>query len=140
MTLRFQVTFDCEDPHQMARFWSAALGYEKEDHSDFVESLLSSGALQPSDTVEADGGRQFSAVSACHDPTGQCPRLYFQRVPEPKAQKNRVHLDLHAGPERYEAEAARMETLGARKLYFSDDRGARTWTMADIEGNEFCVH
>lgn len=139
MALRVQVTFDCDDPHRMARFWSAALGYEKEDHSALVESLLSSGAVKPEDTIEVDGGRQFAVASACRDPLGEGPRLYFQRVPEPKATKNRVHLDLHVGPERYEAEAARMETLGARKLWFSDDRGGPCWTMADIEGNEFCV-
>jgi hypothetical protein len=57
-----------------------------------------------------------------------------------KAVKNRAHLDLHVGPERYEAEAARLAGLGASKLWFSNDRGAATWTMADIEGNEFCVH
>jgi Glyoxalase-like domain len=134
-----QVTFDCSDPHAMARFWAAALGYEKEDHSKFVESLLGSGVLEPESTLIADGGRQFVEVSACRDPEGHGPRIFFQRVPEPKSSKNRVHLDLHVGPDRYEAEAARLEQLGARRLWYSDDRGARCWTMADVEGNEFCV-
>jgi hypothetical protein len=134
-----QVTFDCADPHAMARFWAEALGYEKEDHSSFVGQLLEDGALEPEGTVEVDGGRQFADVSACRDPAGQGPRIFFQRVPETKASKNRVHLDLHVGPERYEAEAERMEMLGARRLWYSDDRGASCWTMADIEGNEFCV-
>jgi hypothetical protein len=139
VTIPVQVTFDCGDPHAMARFWAGALTYEKEDHSELVESLLREGAIQPDDTVVADGTRQFSDVSACRDPAGQGPRIFFQRVPEPKSSKNRVHLDLHVGPGRFEAEAERLEGLGARRLWYSDDRGARCWTMADVEGNEFCV-
>jgi hypothetical protein len=134
-----QVTFDCSDPHAMARFWAEAIGYEKENHTEFVKRLLEAGALSSDATVVVDGGRQFAEVSACRDPGGSGPRLYFQKVPEGKAAKNRVHLDLHVGPDRYEAEVIRLEGLGARKLWFSDDRGAACWTMADIEGNEFCV-
>jgi hypothetical protein len=78
-------------------------------------------------------------VSACRDPGANGPRIFFQRVPEPKSSKNRVHLDLHVGPDRYEAEADRLEQLGARRLWYSDDRGGKCWTMADVEGNEFCV-
>ncbi len=139
VTVPVQVTFDCADPHAMARFWAAALAYQKEDHSELVESLLREEQIQPEDTVVEGGSRQFSDVSACRDPAGHGPRIYFQRVPEPKTSKNRVHLDLHVGPERYEAEADRLEGLGARRLWYSDDRGAKTWTMADVEGNEFCV-
>lgn len=139
MTVPVQVTFDCSDPHAMARFWAAALVYEKEDHSGLVESLLREGLLQPEDTVVVEGSRQFSDVSACRDPAWQGPRIFFQRVPEPKTSKNRVHLDLHVGQERYEAEAGRLEGLGAHRLWYSDDRGAKCWTMADVEGNEFCV-
>lgn len=123
----------------MARFWAEALGYEKEDHSSLVQQLLDVGRLDRQATVEVDGGRQFADVSACQDPEKIGPRLFFQAVPEGKTVKNRVHLDLHVGPERYEEEAERIERLGARKLWYSDDRGAKCWTMADIEGNEFCV-
>jgi hypothetical protein len=139
VTIPVQVTFDCTDPHAMARFWAAALSYEKEDHSELVERLLQAAALQPEDTVVVDGSRQFADVSACREPEGAGPRFFFQRVPESKTSKNRVHLDLHVGQERYEAEADRLEGLGARRLWYSDDRGGKCWTMADIEGNEFCV-
>jgi hypothetical protein len=139
MATTVQVTFDCGDPHAMARFWAAALGYVKEDHGPFVKGLLESGAIQQEVTVTADGSRQFADVSACRDPGGNGPRIFFQRIPEPKTSKNRVHLDLHVGPDRYEAEADRLEQLGARRLWYSDDRGAKCWTMADVEGNEFCV-
>ncbi len=139
MAIPVQVTFDCADPHGLARFWAEALGYEKEDHAPFVAGLLESGAIQADATVEVDGGRQFADVSACRDAAGQGPRLFFQKVPEGKAAKNRIHLDLHVGPERYESEAMRLETLGATRLWFSDDRGGPCWTLADVEGNEFCV-
>jgi hypothetical protein len=140
MATAVQVTFDCADPHPMARFWADALGYEKEDHRALVRQLLDAGRIPVEDTIEVDGGSQFADVSACRDPGGSGPRLFFQKVPEGKAVKNRVHLDLHLGPDRYQAEVARLEGIGARKLWFSDDRGNGCWTMADIEDNEFCVH
>ena len=139
MATTLQVTFDCQDPHAVAHFWAAAVGYQKEDHTALVGHLVESGALAPDQAVHVDGGLQFADVSACRDPEGKGPRLFFQKVPEGKTVKNRVHLDLHVGPDRYEAEAARLEALGAGKLWFSDDRGGPCWTMADIEGNEFCV-
>jgi hypothetical protein len=139
MATTVQVTFDCSIPHSLARFWAETLGYEKEDHRELVAQLLASGAISTDDTVEVDGGPQFADVAASCDPEGRGPRLFFQRVPEGKLTKNRLHLDLHVGADRYEAEAARLEAFGARKLWFSDDRGGACWTMADIEGNEFCV-
>jgi hypothetical protein len=140
MAATVQVTFDCGNPHALARFWAEVLGYEKEDHRVLVTQLLASGAVSPVDTVEVDGGAQFADVAASCHPKGQGPRLFFQRVPEGKLTKNRLHLDLHVGADRFESEIARLEALGARKLWFSDDRGGACWTMADIEGNEFCVN
>jgi hypothetical protein len=123
----------------MARFWAEALGYEKENHVEFVRELLDAGRIRKDATVNVDGGTQFADVSASRDPEGAGPRLFFQRVPEGKVAKNRVHLDLHVGADRCEEEAERLQALGARKLWFSDDRGSSSWTMADVEGNEFCV-
>lgn len=65
--------------------------------------------------------------------------MYFQAVPELKAGKNRVHLDLRSGVEDRSVEVARLEALGARQLW-EGRQGPLTWTtMADPEGNEFCV-
>ncbi len=139
MATTVQVTFDCGEPHALARFWAAALGYQKENHTAFVQSLLQSGAVSSDDTIEVDGGTQFRVAAACRDPAGAGPRLYFQQVPEGKTAKNRVHLDLHVGAAGQADEVARLEALGARRLWFSDDRGGPCWTMADVEGNEFCV-
>ena len=139
MATKVQVTFDCDDPHRLARFWAAALGYEKESDAGFVRGLLDAGEIPESATTIVDGVVQFADVSACRDPESAGPRLFFQKVPEGKTVKNRMHLDLHVGAARCEEEAERLEALGAQKLWFSDDRGGPCWTMADVEGNEFCV-
>ena len=139
MTVDIQVTIDAADPHALAGFWAEALGYEVEDHTPVVRQLLDAGHIPAEATVEMDGRLQFREVAACSDPTGKRPRLFFQLVPEAKAAKNRVHLDLHVGPDRVEAEAERLRGLGATDLWTSDDRGAFTITLADPEGNELCV-
>ncbi|QKV79676.1 VOC family protein [Amycolatopsis sp. Hca4] len=89
------------------------------------------------------------AGTACSDPTGVGPRLYFQRVPESKVVKNRVHLDVRVGTglvgeERLaalEAECARLEKLGAVRgqLLLADEENESCQNMQDIEGNEFCL-
>jgi len=136
-----QVTFDCADPRAVAHFWKAVLGY--------VDSPVPSGfdswdAFDVSLPVQSQG-----SAWACQDPDGVGPRLFFQRVPEPKTVKNRVHLDVRVGvrltgDERVaalEADAVRLEALGARRLYLqlADEENESCLTMQDIEGNEFCL-
>lgn len=126
MAKEFQVTYDCADPGAQAKFWAQALGYR----------------VQPS-----DGSADWAAIS---DPDGKGPRLYFQRVPEARtAAKNRLHLDVRSAPglegdERMavlEVEAARLEGLGAKRLYRleSDEENEGIIVMADPEENIFCL-
>ena len=82
MTTKVQVTFDCEDPHRMARFWAGALGYEKENHVDFVRELLDAGRIPKSATVNVDGGTQFADVSACIEPRASVRGFSFKRFPK----------------------------------------------------------
>ncbi|WP_438874541.1 VOC family protein [Symbioplanes lichenis] len=87
--------------------------------------------------------------AACHDPTGAGPRLFFQRVPEGKTVKNRVHLDVRVGTglkgaERLaalEAEGTRLEALGASRVRLlpADEENESCLVMRDVEGNEFCL-
>lgn len=138
--VRTQVTFDCADPHAQASFWARVLGVEVEDHSDFVDTLVSDGRMPADERVVIDGRSAFRDVAACRDPSGVEPRLFFQRVPESKVAKNRVHLDVHVEPDRKLAEVERLERLGARLIETHRDRGPLTYVMRDPEGNEFCLH
>lgn len=138
---QFQVTFDCAEPERVARFWCEVLGYVVpppppgySDWSEFDRSL----------PPEAQG-----SAYACVDPTGVGPRLFFQRVPEGKVVKNRMHLDVRVGTglvgdERVaalETECERLVTLGGVRvrLLRADDYNESCLVMQDIEGNEFCL-
>ncbi len=93
---------------------------------------------------------QWNSASAAEDPDGNGPRLFFQRVPEGKLAKNRVHLDVRAAPglgaeERMaalEAECDRLVALGATRTQRFEPAPPMTngfIVMADPEGNEFCL-
>ncbi|MFC7307143.1 VOC family protein [Streptomyces monticola] len=136
---KFQVTFDCAEPERLARFWCEVLGYVVPTPPEGFASWDEFKRSQPPE--------QRDAWFACVDPSGVGPRLYFQRVPEGKAAKNRLHLDVRVGTglvgeERLaalEAECARLVPLGAvhvRTLYDGNDACI---PMQDIEGNEFCI-
>src|SRR5205085_997876 len=91
MATQVQVTFDCVDPQGLGRFWATTLGYIEQpppEGFDSWDAFLDSIAM-PAD--ERD--RAYAVV----DPDGTGPRLYFQKVPEDKTAKNRVHLDVNAG-------------------------------------------
>lgn len=148
MALEWKLVVDCTDPLQLARFWASALGYEVEDNSDLIERLVSAGAVGESDYTVVDGRKAWRELAAIRHPddpvdeptgTGLGRRLLFQAVPEPKQGKNRLHLDLHVGPERADGEVRRLTALGARVLQRVEARGSRHVTMADPEGNEFDV-
>jgi catechol 2,3-dioxygenase-like lactoylglutathione lyase family enzyme len=142
MATPFQVTFDCADPDALARFWAAALGYvvqpPPEGYTDWEAWLTEHGM-----------GDRIGAASAIVDPDGAGARIYFQRVPEPKTAKNRMHLDLNVsearrvgaeeGRARVEAEAERLAGMGATRGRAFDESGEFWIVMADPEGNEFCV-
>ncbi|WP_086565202.1 VOC family protein [Streptomyces africanus] len=146
--VHWKIVIDANDPHAQADFWAAALRYEAEDNSALIEKLLGFGALPEEATVEFHGRRAFRDLVAVRHPedpfeeesgTGLGRRLLFQRVPEAKTVKNRLHLDLHPGEGRREEEVARLEGLGARVLRRVAEQGGAWVVMADPEGNEFCV-
>ncbi len=142
LALTFQVTFDAADPDRLAHFWANVLGYQLQPPPDGYadwEAFL----------AELNAPREkWDAASAIVDPDGIGPRIYFQKVPEPKSGKNRVHLDVNAGAgvpaeerhQRVNAEADRVESLGASKVRVGDDWSGYWIVMQDPEGNEFCVH
>ncbi|MEV5435321.1 VOC family protein [Streptomyces sp. NPDC052682] len=147
--LHWKLVVDAGDPHAQADFWAAALHYEVEDNSALIERLLGMGAVPAELTVEFHGRpawRDLVAVRHPGDPvdeesgTGLGRRLLFQRVPEAKTVKNRLHIDVHAARGQREDEVARLERLGASVLRRVREPGGEWVVMADPEGNEFCVH
>jgi catechol 2,3-dioxygenase-like lactoylglutathione lyase family enzyme len=138
--MRTQVTFDCADPHAQAAFWAQVFGSAVEDHSAFVDQLVADGRMPADDRIMVNGRSAFRDVAACRDPEGVEPRLFFQRVPEGKIAKNRVHLDIHVDPDQKAAEVERLAGLGAQLIETHSDRGPMTYVMRDPEGNEFCLH
>ncbi|MFF9274983.1 VOC family protein [Streptomyces griseosporeus] len=146
--LHWKLVIDAADPHGQADFWAAALHYEVEDNSALVERLLGLGALPGAATVEFHGRPAFRDLIAVRHPddpydpdsgTGLGRRLLFQRVPEAKTVKNRLHLDLHPGGDRRDTEVERLEGLGATVVRRVKEAGGEWVVMADPEGNEFCV-
>jgi catechol 2,3-dioxygenase-like lactoylglutathione lyase family enzyme len=138
--MRTQVTFDCADPHAQAEFWAQVFGVAVEDHTQLIDDLIGSGRMDPADRIVLDGRSAFRDVAACSDPAGLEPRLFFQRVPEGKTAKNRVHLDIHVPDHRKESEVERLVLLGATLIEKHSDRGPLTYVLRDPEGNEFCLH
>jgi hypothetical protein len=128
-----QITFDCADPARLAEFWAAALGYVIQpppDGFDSWDAALEAWGVPPDERDRA---------SAVIDPGGRGPRLYFQKVPEAKQTKNRVHLDVNVGPDAIDARAAELVELGATRVDEREQHGERWVVMADPEGNEFCL-
>ncbi|MBE1532113.1 VOC family protein [Actinomadura algeriensis] len=139
-----QITFDCADPAGLAAFWAGVLGYRVQGPPKGFETwdqALDAWGVPPERRNDA---------SAAVDPDGTGPRLFFQRVPEGKRAKNRVHLDVRAAPglsgdarmAALEAEAGRLVARGASRLDRhepSPPLGAGHIVMADPEGNEFCL-
>ncbi|HUG83513.1 MAG TPA: VOC family protein [Euzebya sp.] len=112
---RIGITLDCADPEPVAAFWETFLGYERRPH---------------------EAGATYITLDRSSDVDGP-PNLTFQRVPEPKVGKARVHLDLfvaHAGPM-----VDDMIAAGATRVATTEAGEWTTRVMQDPAGNEFCV-
>lgn len=111
------VTVDCDNAQTLAAFWAGVLGVapdpDEQGTGPFFQSI----------------GRAASNTSG--------PVMMFIKVPESKSVKNRMHLDLSTDDR--EAEVARLVELGATVVHQKDEWGISWTTLADPEGNEFCV-
>lgn len=143
MGIPIQVTFDAADPESLAQFWMAALGYVIPPPPNGLASW--DDWARKMEIPEEN----WNDARALVDPDGVGPRLFFQRVPEAKTAKNRVHLDVNAGGGRDVEYVDRIDAvdrhvdmlldLGATKVEVFSDRGEYWVVMTDPEGNEFCV-
>jgi predicted enzyme related to lactoylglutathione lyase len=117
MTVRWQcVCVDSTDPRRAAAFWEQALGWRR-THDRTDEVVLEPPAGSPED--------------------GLSPDLVFLSVPEAKAVKNRLHLDLR--PDDRDAEVERLIGLGAARVDIGQRENSSWVVLADPDGNEFCV-
>jgi predicted enzyme related to lactoylglutathione lyase len=101
------ITIDCADPARLSKFWAQALDGYADDPSGLV--------------VRSASG----------------PMMYFQKVPEGKSAKNRLHVDL--GAPDVQTEVDRLTVLGATVIREMSEGGTQWTIMADPEANEFCV-
>ena len=129
-----QIVFDANEVPRLVAFWEQALpGYQVQPPPDGFATWEDFAREQgiPED--------QWDGWGALIDTDGERPRIFFQRVPEGKTVKNRLHLDVRVGPDRREAEVARLLGLGATERW-RGAQGPYEWaTLADPQGNEFCV-
>ncbi|MFD9073505.1 VOC family protein [Streptomyces lasiicapitis] len=117
-----ELAIDCADPHALARFWCAVLSYEVQDEEDGLVTIGSPAVPE---------GRSR--------PGPVPPTLTFAGVPEGKTVKNRLHLDVNPTDRERDEEVRRLLDLGARHADVGQS-GDESWvTLADPEGNEFCV-
>ena len=140
MAFEFQVAIDCAEPHVLADWWAEALGWQVEAQDEaFIRRMVEAGHATEAQTMRHHGALVWKEGAAINSPDPGRPRVLFQFVPEPKTVKNRMHFDVRVGADRQEAEVARLIGLGATELWRAS-QGPHSWvTMADPEGNEFCV-
>jgi predicted enzyme related to lactoylglutathione lyase len=110
------IQLDCRDPRHLAAFWGTILGLKVDNTFGEPPHYVGLAKLGP-----------------------DSPHVSFQRVPEPKTVKNRLHFDI--GVDDIEGATTQIETLGGRRLSLGDfqEYGFRWRVMADPEGNEFCL-
>ena len=118
-----EIAIDCADPAALARFWCSVLGYEVQEEEE--DGLVTIGS-----PLAPEGRERPGPVP---------PTLTFARVPEGKVVKNRLHLDVNPTDRDQDDEVQRLLDLGARHADVGQT-GEESWvTLADPEGNEFCV-
>jgi hypothetical protein len=140
MAFELQVVVDSADPHTQADWWAEALGWWVEPQDEaFIRRMIEIGAATEADTLTHRGALVWRTGAAITSPDPGRPRVLFQSVPEAKTVKNRLHLDVRVGADGREAEVERLVRLGATELW-RGSQGPFEWvTLADPEGNEFCV-
>ena len=141
MTTKFSLTMDAADPLALGEFWAFALGYVREPppapHATWEETLTAWGL--PTE--------RWNDANAIVDPDGVGPRIFIQKVAEPKTAKNRLHIDVRVSSSAQQkdragmsAKADQLVAAGATLVSVFDEEFTGHWiVMLDPEGNEFCV-
>lgn len=144
MALNFQVVIDCKNPHVLADWWAETLEWIVEPQDEaFIRSMVDQGFATESETTTHKGKlvwKDGAAIGPAEDAGKESPRRFlFQTVPEDKTVKNRVHWDVRLNGQDKDEVRAALEARGAKHLWTAK-QGPHEWhTMADPEGNEFCI-
>lgn len=143
MALSLQVVVDSPQPHVLANWWAETLDWQVEPSDPvFIRSMVDKGFATEDQTTTHNGALVWkigAAIIPGPDAEPGQPRILFQLSIEPKQGKNRVHWDVRLGGEDKAVVRARLEKRGAVFLWEAS-QGPNAWiTMADPEGNEFCI-
>ncbi|APX02755.1 VOC family protein [Arthrobacter sp. QXT-31] len=145
MGLNIQIAIDCKNPHDLADWWAETLDWSVEPQDEgFIRSMISQGFATEDQTMTHNGKlvwRDGAAIRPTEELESKAPerRLLFQTVPEQKTIKNRVHWDVRLDGRDKDEVRAELEARGATFLWTAS-QGPHEWhTMADPEGNEFCI-
>jgi hypothetical protein len=145
MGLNIQIAIDCRNPHELADWWAETLDWAVEPQDEaFIRSMIDQGFATEAET-KTHNGKLVWATGAAIRPVEELEakeparRLLFQTVPEAKTIKNRVHWDVRLDGRDKDKVRAELEARGAKFLWTAS-QGPHEWhTMADPEGNEFCI-
>ncbi|MFJ5698547.1 VOC family protein [Arthrobacter sp. NPDC093139] len=145
MGLNIQIAVDCKNPHDLADWWAETLEWAVEPQDEgFIRSMIEQGFATDADTVTHNGRlvwKDGAAIRPVEELEAKAPerRILFQTVPEQKTLKNRIHWDVRIGDRDKDEVRRELEARGATFLWTAS-QGPHSWhTMADPEGNEFCI-
>jgi hypothetical protein len=145
MGLNIQIVIDCRDPHHLADWWAESLEWAVEPQDEgFIRSMIEQGFATENQTTVHNGKlvwREGCAIRPPEELEAKAParRLLFQTAHEGKTVKNRVHWDVDLAGRDKDEVRRELEARGATFLW-SASQGPHSWhTMADPEGNEFCI-
>ena len=139
MAYDFQVTVDCTDPHTLADWWAETLGWNVEPQDEaFIKEMIAKGYATDEETLHHRGRLVWRTGAAIRHPeSGR--RMLFQFDAAAKTVKNRIHVDVFVGKQTRDAARDRLVARGATFLW-AGQQGPHSWlTLADPEGNEFCI-
>ena len=145
MGLNIQIAVDCKNPHDLADWWAETLDWAVEPQDEaFIRSMIEKGYATEAETITHHGKlvwKDGAAIRPKEELDAKAParRLLFQTVPDQKTLKNRVHWDVRLDGRDKDEVRAELEARGATFLWTAS-QGPHEWhTMADPEGNEFCI-
>jgi hypothetical protein len=144
MAFDFQVAVDAARPHELAEWWAETLGWVVEEPAEgFIRRMISEGYATEADTMTWKGTLVWITGAAIRHPdgpaTGRRKRIIFQQVPESKTVKNRWHIDVWVDQQDQQSMKERLMARGASFLHDGQQGPHHSITMADPEGNEFCL-